>query len=81
MSMQETFRDNLKTISQLDSKELQNMFKTIGASPAAFTQWKYGRRTPRTETIKKIADYFNITIDDILLKKIKVEYKVIVDEK
>lgn len=76
-----TFRDNLKTISKLDSEELKKMFKAINISKAAFTQWKYGRRTPRIETIKKIADYFYLTVDDILLKKIKIEYKVIVDEK
>ena len=55
------------------------MFKTIGASPSSFTQWKYGRRTPRVSTIKKIADYFNLTIDDILIKEIKIKYEVIVD--
>lgn len=80
MNGYEIFRNNLKILSKLDSKELQKMFKTIGASQAAFTQWKYGRRTPRVSTIKKIADYFNLTIDDILLKEIKIKYEVIVDE-
>lgn len=76
-----TFRDNLKTISKLDSEELKKMFKTINISKASFTQWKYGRRNPRIETVKKIADYFGLTLDDISFKKIKIEYKVIVDER
>lgn len=76
-----TLEKNLKEIAKINSKELKVMFKEIGVSPAAFTQWKYGRRRPKVETIKKLADYFNITIDDLLLKEIKIEYKIIVDEK
>lgn len=39
--------------------------KKIGISPAAFSQWT-DETIPRKNTQIKIADYFNITVDELL---------------
>ena len=35
----------------------------MGISNSSFTDWKKGKGHPSLETVKKIADYFNVSID------------------
>lgn len=36
--------------------------KATGISQPTMTGWKQGRTTPKTETLKKIADYFGVSV-------------------
>lgn len=40
--------------------------KATGISTAAMTDYKKGRSKPRVDTLKKIADYFGVTVDYFL---------------
>ena len=40
--------------------------KATGISTAAMTDYKKGRSKPSVDTIKKIADYFGVTVDYFL---------------
>jgi transcriptional regulator with XRE-family HTH domain len=37
--------------------------KKLGISSASVTWWKQGQRNPSARTIKKIADYFDVSVD------------------
>lgn len=40
--------------------------KSTGISTATLANWKAGRYTPKMDKIKKIADYFEVTVDYFL---------------
>ncbi len=37
--------------------------KDTGVTQTTLSDWKTGRATPRTATLQKIADYFNVSLD------------------
>lgn len=37
--------------------------KDIGLAPTVFSDWKSGRSKPKVDKLKKIADYFGVTIE------------------
>ena len=43
--------------------------KKAGVTQTALSNWKAGRSTPKAETLQKIADYFNVTVDYLLTGK------------
>lgn len=40
--------------------------KETGINPSVFTFWKQGRTTPKVDKLKKIADYFGVSVDYFL---------------
>ncbi|MBE6546370.1 MAG: helix-turn-helix domain-containing protein [Ruminococcaceae bacterium] len=40
--------------------------KSTGIPASTFTDWKNGRSVPKTEKLRKIAAYFDISLDDLL---------------
>jgi len=44
-----------------------NLANAIGLNSAVFTQWKKGLQKPSTDAVIKIAQYFNVTTDYLLL--------------
>ena len=40
--------------------------KDTGIPPSTFTDWKNGRSAPKAEKMKRIADYFGVTLDSLL---------------
>ncbi len=40
--------------------------KATGISPSTFTDWKNGRSAPKLDKLTRIAEYFNIPLDDLL---------------
>lgn len=40
--------------------------KAIGVSTGNVTDWKNGRSAPKADTLIKIADYFNVSVDYLL---------------
>lgn len=42
--------------------------KELGFSSGSVTDWKNGKK-PRPTTVQKIADYFGVTVDDLLQEK------------
>lgn len=40
--------------------------KDIGLAPTVFSDWKSGKSKPKTDKLKKIADYFGVTIEYFL---------------
>lgn len=40
--------------------------KRTGVSTSTLTNWKYGRYTPKTDKLKKLADYFGVPLETLL---------------
>lgn len=40
--------------------------KDIGLAPTVFSDWKFGKSKPKVDKLKKIADYFGVTIEYFL---------------
>lgn len=40
--------------------------KDLGLAPTVFTDWKKGKSTPKVDKLKKIADYFGVSIEYFL---------------
>lgn len=45
---------------------ISKMLIDVGMSKSAATKWKDSTYEPSNETLKKIADYFNITVSELL---------------
>lgn len=59
------FYDNLKELCERKQITIGYMAKQLGFSNATATYWKRGA-IPKADTVKKIADYFNVTADELL---------------
>ena len=40
--------------------------KKTDVSTSTHTNWKYGRYTPKTDKVKKLADYFGVPLETLL---------------
>ena len=40
--------------------------KDIGLAPTVFSDWKSGKSKPKADKLKRIADYFGVTIEYFL---------------
>lgn len=40
--------------------------KATGVSQSSLSDWKLGKITPKSDTLKKIADYFGVTVDYLM---------------
>lgn len=49
--------------------------KETGVTQTALSNWKSGRSTPTTKTLKKIADYFGVTVDYLMTGKEEAKEK------
>ncbi len=52
-------------VQLLQEKEITayRVSKDTGVTQTTLSDWKTGRATPRTATLQKIADYFDVTLD------------------
>lgn len=59
------FWDNFVSLCNQQLKSPNGVCAELGLSSAIATRWKNGS-IPRDTTLKKIADYFGITVEDLL---------------
>ena len=55
--------------------------KKTGVTQTALSNWKSGRSTPKVETMKKIADYFGVTVDYLMTgSSIDIQQNIMTDQ-
>lgn len=59
------FYDNFKTLCEKEGSTPTGIAKKLGFSGNAAYTWKNGK-SPTAKTLQKIADYFNVTVNDLL---------------
>lgn len=67
-----------QTMYEIFSKLLQSygvtpykVSKETGVSQSTLSDWKKGKITPKSDTMKKIADYFGVSVDYLMTGKEK----------
>lgn len=48
--------------------------KETGVTQSTLSDWKRGRSTPKTDNMKKIADYFGVTVDYLMTGEESKDY-------
>ena len=61
------FRDNLKELRTKRKWSKVQAAKEIGITPGAYGNYEYGNREPNIETIVKISEVFDVSIDYLIL--------------
>lgn len=59
------FYDNFCAICKEKGLKVTNVVTELGLSSGNMTNWKKGR-TPKTDVLQKIANYFDVSIDELL---------------
>lgn len=62
------FGKRLKQLREDNDLRQEDVGKIVNVEKSTVSQWESGKRTPDVETIMKLADYFNVSIDYILGK-------------
>lgn len=74
-----TILKNLRTEKNITQKDLA---KYLGVSDRSVGYYETGKRTPPPDIIKKIADYFNVSVDYLLGRtNIRNPYVIKIDSK
>ena len=60
--MYEKFRELL----ELKGVTAYRVAKETGISSVVFTEWKKGKSKPKVDKLKKIAEYFGVSVDHFL---------------
>lgn len=70
-TQREIFADNLQAL--LNSRDVSQkvLAEHLGVSETSVSYWSRGEKYPRIDKIQKIADYFNITMRDLMEDKNK----------
>lgn len=58
--------DKFKKLLDARGVTAYRVAKDIGMSNVVFTDWKNGKSQPKVDKLKKIADYFGVTIEYFL---------------
>lgn len=60
------FYDTFSSLCKKIGKSPSKVALECDISKSAVSTWKSGRSNPQTEQLKKIADYFNVSVDYLL---------------
>ena len=62
------FSETLKTIMQKHDKTQGDLVKDLNFRQATVSDWLNGKKYPRMDKIEKLANYFGISINELLLQ-------------
>lgn len=57
---------NVKRLCEENGTNIFNLEKACGLANGTIGKWEHRVSTPRVDTLKKIADYFGVSVDDLL---------------
>lgn len=63
----DTILDRIQELIEKNNEKATPLMKKLGLSSSAFTDWKRKNINPSSEAIIKIAQYFDVTTDYLLL--------------
>lgn len=62
---------NIKYLREQKGMTQRVFSESIGVSCAAVANWEINSRTPDIETIVQLAEYFRVSLDDLVLKDLR----------
>lgn len=63
-----SFNEQLKKLREERNLSQSDFAKDIGLTRSAISMYELGKREPNLETLKKFADFFNVSIDELIDK-------------
>lgn len=60
------FRHNLKSFREQKGVSQKKLADIFGVTQQAVAKWENGKAEPDTETLKKLAEYFKVSLDELL---------------
>lgn len=63
------FGKNLQRLRKLKNISMNELAESIGVSQSTISDWENGKKMPRSGSIQKIADYFNVPKTELLIEK------------
>jgi transcriptional regulator with XRE-family HTH domain len=70
--------DNIKKLCEINGIKLEILGKELALGEKAIYKWETS--SPKVETLQKVADYFNVTIDSLLGRTIVINDMKDIDE-
>lgn len=64
----DTFKDRLKQLRNERNLTQKELAEYIGTTRATLASWETGRREPDMETLRKLSEYFNVSLDWLMGK-------------
>lgn len=64
---------NLKYLRSINGKSLNDVASICDKSDVAVHYWENGTREPNAVDIAKLSNYYNVTVDDLLLKDLRFD--------
>lgn len=61
-----SFQEKLRELRQRNGLSQKKLADAIGVAQSSINYWEKGQRTPSTEVAQKLADYFQISVDELL---------------
>lgn len=58
--------DNIKALCEKNDINIHTLERDLGIGNGVIGKWGAKRSSPRVSTIKRIADYFGCTVDELL---------------
>lgn len=62
--------ERIQELIEMNNDKAAPLMQEIGLSSTAFSSWKIGRAKPSADAIIKIAEYYHVTTDYLLLGKL-----------
>lgn len=66
------FYENFERLCKEINKTPFRVTQELGLSNAIISYWRTGKRNPNNNTLQKIANYFNISVEELLQTEKKV---------
>lgn len=63
------FKDNFERLLQTHNVKAYAVAKATGISQGLLSEYKSGKKEPSIPNLQKLADYFDVTVDDLLGNK------------
>lgn len=68
---------NLKYLRSINGKSLNDVASICDKSDVAIHYWENGTREPNAVDIAKLSNYYNVSVDELLLKDLRFDNKSI----
>lgn len=79
--IRKNFGDNLLRLRKYSKMSQQELANKLSYSDKAISKWELGDNIPDIFTLKKIADLFNVTVDDLLKANLSVNKSKVTNKK
>lgn len=63
------FQINLKRLRKINNISQEQLANDLGYSKQAVSNWEQSKNLPSVEVMKKLSNYFNVTIDELIADK------------